>query len=108
MSSVWVFLLLGMEAIRTYRSNPHLIIGTHHIPTWTTPLLLAVAVAALVPNTSLLGHLCGLGVGYIGMHCKASPVEDLHANMSVRSSWPRPCQVHRTAGMGTEMDRVET
>ena len=55
-----------MEAIRTYRSNPHLIIGTHHIPTWTTPLLLAFVVAALVPSSSLLGHLCGLGVGYIG------------------------------------------
>ncbi|OAA73754.1 Glycosylphosphatidylinositol:protein transamidase complex, GAA1 component [Cordyceps fumosorosea ARSEF 2679] len=64
-ASIWVFLLLGMEAIRTYRSNPHLIIGTHHIPTWTTPLLLAFVVAALVPSSSLLGHLCGLGVGYI-------------------------------------------
>ncbi|EGX96539.1 Peptidase S54, rhomboid [Cordyceps militaris CM01] len=64
-ASIWVFLLLGMEAIRTYRSNPHLIIGTHHIPTWTTPLLLAFVVAALVPSSSLLGHICGLGVGYI-------------------------------------------
>ncbi|KAJ6788907.1 hypothetical protein PWT90_00118 [Aphanocladium album] len=64
-ASIWVFLLLGMEAIRTYRSNPHLVIATHHIPTWTTPLLLAFVVAALVPSSSLLGHLCGLGVGYI-------------------------------------------
>lgn len=55
-----------MEAIRTYKSNPHLVIGTHQIPTWTIPLLLVVVVAALVPGTSLLGHLCGLLVGYVG------------------------------------------
>ncbi len=80
-NSIWVFLLLGMEAIRTYRANPHLVIGTHHIPTWTTPLLFVVVVAALVPNTSLLGHLCGLGVGYIGMHRKDLP----EAHMLTRS-----------------------
>lgn len=64
---MWVFLLLGMEAIRTYKSNPYLVIGTYHLPTWTTPLLMIVIVAALVPNTSLLGHLCGVAVGYVGM-----------------------------------------
>lgn len=65
-ASIWVFLLLGIEAIRTFKTNPYLIIGTHHIPTWTTPLLMVAVVAALVPNTSLLGHLCAVGVGYIG------------------------------------------
>ncbi|EDN08746.1 rhomboid protein 2 [Histoplasma mississippiense (nom. inval.)] len=35
------------------------------IPTWTTPLLLIILVFALIPNTSLLGHLSGLAVGYI-------------------------------------------
>lgn len=64
-ASMWVFLLLGMEAIRTYRCNPHLVIGTYHIPTWTTPLVMAITVAALIPNTSLLGHLCGLCIGYM-------------------------------------------
>lgn len=63
--SIWWFLLLGMEAIRTYKTNPHLTIGTYQIPTWATPLILVVVVTALVPNTSFLGHLCGLGVGYI-------------------------------------------
>jgi hypothetical protein len=53
-----------MEAIRTFRTNPYLVIGTHNIPTWTTPLILVLGVAALVPNTSLLGHLAGLAVGY--------------------------------------------
>lgn len=67
--SIWVFLLLGMEAIRTYRTNPHLVIATHNVPTWTTPLALCLVISALVPNTSLLGHLCGLGVGYLGTCC---------------------------------------
>ncbi|KAH7129316.1 rhomboid protein 2 [Dactylonectria estremocensis] len=64
-ASLWVFLLLGMEAIRTYKTNPYLVIGTHHIPTWTTPLLMILVVAALVPRTSLLGHICGVVVGYV-------------------------------------------
>ncbi|CEJ82869.1 Putative Rhomboid family protein [[Torrubiella] hemipterigena] len=64
-ASIWVFLLLGMEAIRTYRTNPHIVIATHQIPTWTTPLVLIIVVWALVPNTSLLGHLCGVLIGYI-------------------------------------------
>lgn len=78
--SMWVFLLLGIEAVRTYKQNPYLIIGTHHIPTWTTPLLLILVVAALIPNTSLLGHLCGVGVGYIGMH-RSNSSEPIVANM---------------------------
>ncbi|KAI0002371.1 Gaa1-like protein [Xylariaceae sp. FL0662B] len=64
-ASIWVFLLLGMEAIRTYKTNPHLVIGTHHIPTWTTPLVMVVVVEALTPGSSLLGHLCGVGTGYL-------------------------------------------
>ncbi len=64
-----MFLLLGMEAIRTYRTNPHLVIGTHQVPTWTTPIVLVLVVSALIPGTSLLGHLCGLVVGYL---CESS------------------------------------
>ncbi|TDZ35113.1 Rhomboid protein 2 [Colletotrichum spinosum] len=64
-SSIWVFLLLGVEAIRTYKTNPYLTIATHSIPTWTTPLILILVVTALVPGTSLLGHLCGVLVGYL-------------------------------------------
>lgn len=63
--SIWVFLLLGMEGIRTYKTNPHLVIGTHHVPTWTTPLVMAMVIEALVPSTSLVGHLCGVGTGYL-------------------------------------------
>jgi hypothetical protein len=61
---MWVFVLLGIEAIRTYRTNPYLVIATHQIPTWTTPLALILVIAALVHGTSLLGHLCGVGMGY--------------------------------------------
>jgi glycosylphosphatidylinositol transamidase len=64
-SSVWVFMLLAMEAIKTYRSNPHFMLGTTQIPTWTTPLILLMFVTVLIPNTSFLGHLCGLSVGYL-------------------------------------------
>lgn len=64
-ASLWVFLLLGIEAIKTYRTNPHFTVGTVQIPTWTTPLILAFFITFLVPNTSLLGHLCGLAIGYI-------------------------------------------
>ncbi|CAI6095444.1 hypothetical protein V2G26_015121 [Clonostachys chloroleuca] len=63
-ASIWVFLLLGMEAIKTYKTNPYLVIGTHHIPTWTTPLLMVFVIAVLMPSTSLLGHLCGIAIGY--------------------------------------------
>ncbi|KAL6239116.1 hypothetical protein BDW75DRAFT_227467 [Aspergillus navahoensis] len=64
-SSVWVFLLLGSEAIRTYKSNPYFSIGNTKIPTWTSPLLVCVLVWILVPNTSFLGHLCSILIGYL-------------------------------------------
>ncbi|KAK6069604.1 rhomboid protein 2 [Seiridium cupressi] len=47
------------------RANPYLVIGTVHVPTWTTPLVLVLVTAALVPSSSLLGHLCGVAVGYL-------------------------------------------
>ncbi|KAM0797257.1 rhomboid protein 2 [Usnea florida] len=64
-ASVWVFVLLGAEGIKAFRANPYFAIGTNRIPTWTTPFLGLVFVTALVPNTSFLGHLCSLAVGYI-------------------------------------------
>jgi glycosylphosphatidylinositol transamidase len=65
LSSIWIFLLLGIEAIKTYRTNPHFTVGTVQIPTWTTPLVLALFIKFLIPHTSLLGHLCGLSIGYL-------------------------------------------
>jgi glycosylphosphatidylinositol transamidase len=40
-------------------------IASYKIPTWTTPLVLIFVTWILVPNTSFLGHLCGLLVGYL-------------------------------------------
>lgn len=66
-ASVWVFLLLAVEAMRTHRTNPYFAIGPYNIPTWTTPLITAAVVSALAPGNavSLLGHLCALAVGYV-------------------------------------------
>ncbi|KAI1340667.1 hypothetical protein F5Y15DRAFT_379540 [Xylariaceae sp. FL0016] len=64
-ASIWVFLLLGMEAVRTYKTNPYLTIATYNIPTWTTPLAMVLVIEALMPSTSFFGHLCGVGTGYL-------------------------------------------
>ncbi len=63
-ASLWVFLLLAVEATKTHKTNPSFPVGTVNIPTWATPLILAVVIAVMVPNTSFLGHLCGLAIGY--------------------------------------------
>ncbi len=62
--SIWAFTLLAMEAVKTYRSNPHFTIGTTQIPTYITPLVVVLFVSFLIPNTSFLGHCCGLAFGY--------------------------------------------
>jgi len=62
--SIWVFTLIAMEAVKTYRTNPYFEIGTTKIPTWITPLVLVLFVSFLIPNTSFLGHVCGLAFGY--------------------------------------------
>lgn len=64
---MWVFTLLGLEAMRTYKINPNLVIAGYSIPTWTTPIGILFVMAVLVPNSSFLGHAAGLGVGYVGM-----------------------------------------
>ncbi|KAL6709485.1 putative rhomboid protease [Coniothyrium glycines] len=64
-ASVWVFLLLSAEAMKTQKTNPNFSVGPYKIPTWTTPLILMVVTSILVPNVSLIGHLCGAGLGYL-------------------------------------------
>lgn len=64
-ASIWVFLLLANEAMKTYKANPHFSIGPYKIPTWSTPLFLILVISVLIPNTSLLGHLCGAAIGYL-------------------------------------------
>ncbi|KAF2660691.1 hypothetical protein K491DRAFT_688132 [Lophiostoma macrostomum CBS 122681] len=64
-ASIWVFLLLSAEAMKTHKTNPNFSIGPYKIPTWTTPLILVLLTSFLVPNVSLIGHLCGAGIGYL-------------------------------------------
>ena len=40
-------------------------VGPYKIPTWTTPLILVLVTSFLVPNVSLVGHLCGASFGYL-------------------------------------------
>jgi hypothetical protein len=79
--SVWVFLLLSAEVMKTHKTNPSfkyasqttptwcttndISVGPYKIPTWTTPLILVLVTSFIVPNVSLLGHLCGAGIGYL-------------------------------------------
>ncbi|KKY20160.1 putative rhomboid protein 2 [Diplodia seriata] len=64
-ASVWVFLLLAVEAMKTHKANPFFSLGPYKIPTWTTPLIFILLTSFLVPNTSLIGHLCGAFIGYL-------------------------------------------
>ncbi|QIX00162.1 hypothetical protein AMS68_005679 [Peltaster fructicola] len=64
-ASIWICLLLGIEAIKTYRQNPSLVIAGYDIPTWSTPIFLVLVTSFLIPHVSLLGHLCGLCIGYL-------------------------------------------
>ena len=59
-----MFTLIAMEAVKTYKSNPYFMLGTTQIPTWITPFVMVLFVSVLVPNTSFLGHVCGLAFGY--------------------------------------------
>lgn len=63
--SVWVFLLLSAEVIKSHRTNPFFLIGPYKIPTWTIPLPTVLFISLLVPQTTLLGNLSGTIVGYL-------------------------------------------
>lgn len=60
-----------MEAVKTYKTNPFFQLGDYKIPTWITPFVMVLFVSFLVPNTSFLGHVCGLAFGY-GCKCSLS------------------------------------
>jgi hypothetical protein len=63
-ASIWVFVLLAASAWRTWRAHPSFSVAGYAIPTWSSPLLLSLLLWVLVPQTSLLGHLCACAVGY--------------------------------------------
>lgn len=64
---MWVFLLVALETARNRKSNPHLVLGPYRVPTWALLLFVVICTEALVPDTSLTGHLCGAAVGYACM-----------------------------------------
>lgn len=62
--SALVFTLLAIEAVKTAGFQPHYNIIGYEIPTWYTPIFWMVLVSFLMPGSSLLGHFCGLIIGY--------------------------------------------
>ncbi|KAL5355180.1 Gaa1-like protein [Aspergillus floccosus] len=47
------------------RTSAPISLGNYKIPTWTSPLVACVLVAILMSNTSFLGHMCAILVGYL-------------------------------------------
>ena len=62
--SIWVFLLLACETVKQYKTNPWFALGPYRIPTWTFALIAILLLNFIIPNTSLLAHLCGCTIGY--------------------------------------------
>lgn len=97
--SIWVFTLLAVEAVKTSKTSPTFAIGTYKIPTWTTPFIAVLLVSFIVPNTSLLGHLCGMVFGY---GCMSRPFTLCKLIcLQVRGPWIY--QVPSTTRMGVTM-----
>jgi GPI-anchor transamidase subunit GAA1 len=63
-SSIWIFMLLAAESIKTWKQNPYLTVADVKIPTWIWPIVLCIVTSILIPGTSFLGHVCGLVTGY--------------------------------------------
>lgn len=62
----------GESVLQVNQSHPnsaqrltHTSIGPYKAPTWTTPLFVILITSFLIPNTSLIGHLCGAAIGYL-------------------------------------------
>lgn len=78
-------------------------IGTHRIPTWTTPLIVLLFVTALFPLAPFLAHICSLGVGYI---CKrfrptSASLQSTHSlSTSKPNTFPDPILTSVTDGLG--------
>lgn len=64
-ASAWVFSFLGYYAYHDYRRVPvwH-IANNFNLPTWATPLFALAITTILVPSSSFMGHVLGLGAGY--------------------------------------------
>jgi hypothetical protein len=65
-NSIVQILFSSMYYVAIHQTNAdNLSLASIQIPTWTSPLAVLIVVTALVPKTSFLGHLCGVGVGYL-------------------------------------------
>lgn len=63
-ASALVFTLMAIEAVKTYGFQPYYIIAGYEFPSYFTPVFWMVLMAFLMPGSSLLGHFCGLVIGY--------------------------------------------
>lgn len=80
-------------------------IGSYKIPTWTSPLLACVFASVLIPNTSFLGHLCAVLVGYLREYYNLSYIRAHALTPHTISSWPRIPQGLCPAREDPPMDR---
>jgi hypothetical protein len=64
--SVWSFLLFSATIYKASQTTPQLSIPstTQKLPTLAVPILVILVTSFLIPHTSLLGHLCGMVIGY--------------------------------------------
>lgn len=59
-----MFLLLACETVKQNKTNPWFALGPYRIPTWTFAFIAILVINFIIPNTSLLAHLCGCSIGY--------------------------------------------
>lgn len=68
-SAVWIYLLLASEALILHRRHPSFKLGDVNLPIWPFPIPVLVFLHFLLPSAilrdSLLGNLCGCGIGYL-------------------------------------------
>ena len=64
--SVWALLLFSSSIFQASRTTPDISIPstTYRLPTLAIPFLLILLTAILVPHTSILGHICGMVIGF--------------------------------------------
>ena len=65
-ASVWSFLLFSATIFQASKTTPQISIPstTQKLPTLVVPVLVILVTWFLIPHTSLLGHLCGMAIGF--------------------------------------------
>jgi len=63
-ASALVFTFLANEAVKTFAFQPYYTILGYEFPSWISPIVWMVLASFLVPSSNLLGHFCGLIIGY--------------------------------------------